>query len=99
MTDQETSAAEALRLEVDKANARMRHFRAVAASVLADAEKVLAEVWRDAEDPRTPDEILDGAPEPREGMPAGGWCEFREKLLLLQQLLAQAKRFCDGSIS
>jgi hypothetical protein len=90
---------EAIRTEIDRANARMRHFRAVAASLLSDALGLWDGIWQACEDPRTADEILEGAPEPRERIPACGWNEFREMLYALRHHLDHAKRLCDGSVS
>jgi hypothetical protein len=86
------------REEIDRTNARLRHFRGVAASVMNEALKVLREVWDSCEDPRTCKEILDGVPEPAARTPVGGWTEFYERLNLLGTYLDYARRLCDGSI-
>lgn len=92
------SREEHTRRELERANAQMRHFRAVAASLVNEALKVWAEIWRVCEDRRTPDEILNGKTEPEDGIPACGWDELRQKLYLLRHYLDYSKRLCDGSI-
>ncbi|MCJ7703322.1 MAG: hypothetical protein MUO62_17195 [Anaerolineales bacterium] len=89
---------EIAREEIDRVNARLRHFRGIAASVMNDALKVLREVWDSCEDPRSWKEILDGVPEPVVRTPVGGWAEFYERLHLLGTYIDYAKRLCDGSI-
>jgi hypothetical protein len=89
---------EAIQAEIDRANARMRHFRAVAASLMGDALALWDDVWAACADPRTPEEILEGAPEPRERMPTCGWSELREMLHALRHHIDHARRLCDGSI-
>ena len=84
--------------EIDRFNARMRHFHGVASSVIADAEKLLAELWEACQDPRTPEEIIDGVEIPAGSVPAGGWGEFKEKLYLLGHYLDYTQRLLDGSI-
>jgi hypothetical protein len=98
---EETSAAakdytENIKKDVDRANARMRHFRAVAASLLDEALKVWAEIWQTCQDTRTPDEIIDGASEP--AFPACDRRKLMENLSLLRHYLDYTKRLCDGSI-
>ncbi|MDD2901975.1 MAG: hypothetical protein PHU44_06025 [Syntrophales bacterium] len=89
---------EIAREEIDRINARLRHFRGVAASVMNDALEVLNAVWDSCQDPRSPEEILDGVPEPLARTPAGGWAEFFERLHLLGTYIDYARRLCDGSI-
>jgi hypothetical protein len=84
--------------EIERINARLRHFRGIAASVMNDALKVLREVWDSCEDPRTSQQILDGVPEPVARTPEGGWAEFFERLDLLGTYLDYARRLCEGSL-
>ena len=86
------------RREVDRFNARMRHFQAVAASVMEEANALWSELWDDLQDPRTVEEILDGVPVSEGAFPAGGWPEFKEKLRLLGHYLDYTLRLCDGSL-
>ena len=86
------------RSEIDRVNARIRHFRGVAASVLIDAEKVWEEIFRTCQDPRTYEEILEGVEAPTERAPSCGWPEFMEKLHLLGHYVHYTKRLCDGSL-
>jgi hypothetical protein len=84
--------------EIDRANARIRHFRGVAAGVLIDAEKVWEEVCHACQDPRTCEEILEGIEDPTERAPSCGWPEFMEKLHLLGHYIHYTRRLCDGSL-
>jgi hypothetical protein len=85
--------------EIDRVNARLRHFRGVAAGVMNDALEILREVWDSCQDPRSWQDIVDGVPEPVARTPAGGWVEFQEKLHLLGLYLDYAKRLCEGSLT
>lgn len=89
---------EIAREEIERTNAKLRHFRGIAASVMNDALKVLREVWDSCGDARSVQEILDGVPEPVARTPAGGWAEFYERLHLLGTYLDYAKRLCEGSL-
>ena len=89
---------EQIRREVERTNARMRHFRGVAASVMTDALKLWEEIWETCQDPRTCEEIIEGKIEPAGKAPACGWPEFMEKLNLLRHYIDYAKRLCEGSI-
>ena len=86
------------RSEIDRANARIRHFRGVAAGVLIDAEKVWEEISCACQDPRTCEEILEGVEGPAERAPSCGWPEFMEKLHLLGHYIHYTRRLCDGSL-
>jgi hypothetical protein len=92
------SQADIAREEIDRINARLRHFRGVAAHVMHDALEIWREVWDACQDPRSWEEILDGVPEPAARTPAGGWADFHEKLHRLGTYLDYAKRLCEGSI-
>jgi len=74
------------RRDIERFNARLRHFRGVAAGVLIDAEKVWEEICCACQDPRTCEEILEGVP------------EFMEKLHLLGHYIYYTRRLCDGSL-
>jgi hypothetical protein len=84
--------------EIDRVNARLRHFRGVAAGVMYDAQELLRDIWDSCQDPRSWQDIVDGVPEPVARTPAGGWAEFHEKLHLLGTYLEYAKRLCEGSL-
>lgn len=84
--------------EIERINARLRHFRGVAAHVMQDALEIWREIWDACQDPRSWEEILDGVPEPVARTPAGGWADFHEKLHLLGAYLDYAKRLCEGSL-
>jgi len=87
------------RREIERINARMRHFRGVAASVMNDALKVWYEIWEVCRDPMTCEEIIDGVGDPTGQIPTCGWPELREKLHLLGHYIDYTKRLCDGSIN
>ncbi len=86
------------RSEVDRVNARIRHFRGVAGGVLTDAEKVCQEILQACQDPRTCEEILEGADGPAGKTPSCGWPEFMEKIHLLGHYIHYTKKLCDGSL-
>jgi hypothetical protein len=86
------------RRELDRFNARMRHFQGVAAGVMEEAQKLWLEIWEELQEPRTPEEIIDGAPVPEGFPPGGGRPEFMEKLYLLGYYIDYTRRLCDGSI-
>lgn len=81
--------------EIQRANARMRHFRGVAASVMSDAQTLWKEIWDSLQDTRSVEEILDdvgGHP------PTGDPEPLLDKLHRLGVLIDYARRLCDGSI-
>jgi len=86
------------RIHLDRFNARMRHFQGVAASVMGQAIQVWEEILKDLEDPRSPEEIIDGVPLSDGALPACGWPEFMEKLHLLGHYIDYTRRLCDGSV-
>ncbi len=86
------------RIHLDRFNARMRHFQGVAASVMEQAIQVWEDLLKELEDPRTPEEIIDGVPLSDGALPACGWPEFMEKLHLLGHYIDYTRRLCDGSI-
>jgi hypothetical protein len=92
------TALDETRFEIERFNSRMRHFHGVAVSVLQDAERALMEVWQSCQDPRTPEEIVDGVEFNHGCLPAGGWEELREKLHLLGHYLDYTRRLLDGSV-
>ncbi|MDI6854518.1 MAG: hypothetical protein QME75_13045 [Deltaproteobacteria bacterium] len=89
---------EIAREEIARINARLRHFRGVAAGLMNRALEILREVWDSCQDPRSWEEILDGVPEPEARTPAGGWPQFHEKLHLLGTYIDHARRLCEGTI-
>ncbi len=89
---------EHLKREVERFNAKLRHFRGVAASVLQDAQKVWEEMWEACGDPRSCEEILEDADNLFDRAPACGWPEFREKLHLLGHYIDYTRRLCEGAI-
>ena len=72
-----------IKLEIDRTNAKLRHFRGVAASVLNDALKVWKQICEDCKCNRTCDEIIVGDCESTDQIPIDGWPGFWEKLLIL----------------
>jgi len=87
------------RREMARFNARMRHFHGVAASVIGEAEELLSEIWEACQDPRTPEEIIDGVELGEDSLPECGWPELKEKLYLLGHYLDYAHRLLQGSVS
>lgn len=84
------------RIEIDRINARLRHFRGVAASVMSEAMTLWKEIWNELQDPRTCEEILEGVG----GLdPAAGRAQrakLLEKLHILGIKIDYAKRLCEG---
>lgn len=89
---------ELAREEIDRTNARLRHFRGVAVGVMSDALEMWREIWDACRDPRSCEEILEDIIEPPGRTPSGGWAEYLEKLYLLGTYIDYAKRLCEGSI-
>jgi len=87
-----------IKREIERTNAKLRHFRGVAVNVMNEAFRVWKQIWETCQDPRTCDEILDGLDGPSEQIPACGWPEFREKLHLLGHYIDYTRRLCEGSI-
>jgi len=86
------------RREIERFNARMRHFHGISLSVIADAENLWVEIWQACQDPRTPEEIIDGVELSEGAIPACGWPELKEKLHLLGHYLDYARRLLGGSM-
>ena len=84
--------------DIERFNARQRHFRGVAASVLTDAQKAWEDIFEACRDSRSCEEIIEGIDEAGGKLPACGWPEFREKLHLLGHYIDYTKRLCDGSL-
>lgn len=83
---------------IRRANARLRHFRGVAAGVMAEAQKLWREIWEDLQDHRSPHEILEGEVDSSLQLPGGNRSLLLEKLHLLGIQIDYAKRLCEGSI-
>lgn len=88
-----------LRKEIERVNAKMRHFMGVSATIIKEALKVFDEIWAACGDTRTSEDILEGKPEPSDELPTCGWDDMRRKLHLLRHYLDYVKKLCDGSIS
>ena len=85
-------------MEVERINAKLRHFRGIAANVMKEAMKVWQQIWEECSDPRTCDDILGGDDTQDGEIPLCGWPEFMEKLHLLGHYIDYTKRLCEGSI-
>ncbi|MDY0041944.1 MAG: hypothetical protein RBS57_16650 [Desulforhabdus sp.] len=84
--------------EVERVNAKLRHFRGVAASVMEDAFDLWQEIWLDLQDKRCCEEILLGGEGEARGSRELLSAELLEKLHLLGIRIDYARRLCDGSI-
>ena len=87
-----------IKREIERTNARLRHFRGVAASVMSEAFRIWQQICDACQDSRTCDEILEGMNEPSDPIPSCGWPEFRQKLHLLGHYIDYTRRLCEGSI-
>ena len=83
---------------IRRANARMRHFRGVAASVMSEAQNLWQEIWDAVADPRTCEEILNGEDAPSPPWPEPTRRLLTDKLHLLGIHIDYARRLCEGSI-
>ena len=96
--DWSVTPQEGISREVERVNARLRHFRGVAAGVMKDALGIWTEIWELVQDPRSCREILEGE-EPAQGRPPwGDTGPLLEKLHLLGIHLEYARKLCEGSI-
>ena len=86
------------REEVDRINARLRHFRGVAVGVMSNALEIWREIWDVCQDRRSCEEILEDIPACPGPASPGGLAEYLEKLYLLGTYIDYAKRLCEGSI-
>lgn len=84
--------------EIRRANARLRHFRGVAAGVMGEAQRLWLELWEELQDPRSPEEILEGGDSPRIQLTAVDRDSLLDKLHLLGIQIDYARRLCEGSI-
>ena len=86
-------------LEIRRTNARLRHFRGVAAGVMGEAQRLWREIWEDLQDRRSADEILEDVSDSLERLPSGfDRASVLEKLHLLGIQIDYARRLCEGSI-
>lgn len=96
--DWSVSQEEATSREIERVNARLRHFRGIAAGVMKDAVEIWRQIWELLQDQRSCEEILDGHG-PAEGCPPPeDKSLLLEKLHLLGIYLEYARKLCDGSI-
>ena len=86
------------RQEILSTNARLRHFRGVAASVLKDAFQLWEEIGEALEDRRSCEEILEGGEWHDSHSSRGMAGELLEKFHLLGIHIDYARRLCEGSI-
>lgn len=84
--------------ECERINARLRHFRGIASTVMGDAFEVWEEIWEVLQDPRSCEEILDGHPTAPGEMPEDVRSLLMEKFHLLGVYIKYAKKLCEGSI-
>ncbi len=93
-----SSRTQAMDQEIRRANARLRHFRGVAASVMGDALDLWREIWADLQDPVSCEEILAGESGANSVMPEAERRLLLDKLHLLGIRIDYAKRLCEGAI-
>jgi hypothetical protein len=84
--------------EIRRANAKLRHFRGIAASVMKDAFGLWEEIWEGLQDRRSCEEILDGSGAPCSHLLEGERIELLEKLHLLGIQIDYARRLCEGAV-
>lgn len=84
--------------ERERINARLRHFRGVAAAVMSDAIGIWEEIWGLLQDSRSCKEILEGRGPSSGRMPEDERSLLMEKLHLLGIHMEYARRLCEGSI-
>lgn len=84
--------------EIERANARLRHFRGVAASVLNEALRLWEEIASALSDSRSCEDILDGSEERPSSSSQGERDRLLEKFHLLGIRIDYARRLCEGSI-
>lgn len=84
------------RIEIDRINARLRHFRGVAASVMAEALTLWKEIWDEFRDPRTCEQILEGSGVPAAAAGHAARADLLEKLHILGIKIDYARRLCEG---
>ncbi len=89
---------ETLKREIDRTNARLRHFRGIAATVMSSAFQTWKEITENLEDRRACSEILDGTGRTCTHMTPEHWRELLEKLHLLGIQIDYARRLCEGQI-
>lgn len=98
VSDSKNTHKKHIKREIERTNAKLRHFRGVAANVMNDALKIWQQMWDNCQDTRTCEEIIEDDCEPSDQIPMCGWQEFREKLHLLGHYLDYTQRLCEGSI-
>ncbi|MGV8074643.1 MAG: hypothetical protein AB2L11_08825 [Syntrophobacteraceae bacterium] len=84
--------------EIRRTNARLNHFRGVAASVMVDAHRIWAEIWDELQYPGSCEEILDGKARPVGLTAEEDRSRLLDKLQLLGIRIDYARRLCEGSI-
>lgn len=87
-----------IRREMDRYNARLRHCVSVACGVLEQALQVWEDLWADCQDPRSPEEIIDGKPLAQGDLPVHGWPCFLQGLHLLGHHIDYSKRLLAGDL-
>lgn len=83
---------------MELANARLRHFRGIAASVMSGALGLWKEIWDELQDPRSCLDIIDDAPGPSGLVNEARRSLLLERLHLLGIQIDYARRLCEGSV-
>ncbi|MCU0573730.1 MAG: hypothetical protein MUC41_12145 [Syntrophobacteraceae bacterium] len=83
---------------MELANARLRHFRGIAASVMSEALGLWKEIWDELQDPRSCLDIINDASSPSGLLTEARRGSLLERLHLLGIQIEYARRLCEGSI-
>ncbi len=95
---EENAHSRTLKKEMERTNARLRHFRGIAATVMGDAFQLWQEITEKLEDSRSCREILEGTGDVPGSLSPKDWQTILEKLQLLGIQIDYARRLCEGKI-
>ncbi|MEW6441453.1 MAG: hypothetical protein AB1640_11010 [bacterium] len=87
-----------IRREIERYNAALRHGSAISYEVLKQALQTWEELWAECQDPRSPEEILDGKPLAPGDLPIHGWQSLLERMQLLGYYLHYIQRLLGRSL-
>ncbi len=87
-----------IRKELERTNARLRHFRGIAATVMGDAFRLWREITETLEGSGSCEEILEGTCDAPRPVSQKDRQALLEKLRLLGIRIDYARRLCEGQI-